>query len=192
MKKLSHKWKKKLKHAFPFFLSKQRPSVEGAAKIFEKFIPQMEKRIEWCLYFFSSSLSIVFFLWENLWSGRCTVDWIMRLRYRHLNFQKFQMFLQFLSNFGTFSKKNNTKTFFCALWDKIIFGNIMKDLCFFVETPPSIFLLGHAKIFKINLREDDRFFCFLWFNNLIIYQPGQVVMKEIWFFFLLTFYQRRS
>ena len=82
-----------------------------------------------------------------------------------------------------FQKKNNTKTFFCALWDKIIFGNIMKDLCFFVETPPSIFLLGHAKIFKINLREDDRFFCFLWFNNLIIYQPGQVVMKEIWFFY---------
>jgi hypothetical protein len=27
-----------------FFLSQQRPSAEGAAKIFKKFIPQMEKQ----------------------------------------------------------------------------------------------------------------------------------------------------
>ena len=37
-----------------FFLSKQRPSAEGAAQIFEQFIPQMEKKVEACLLFFLS------------------------------------------------------------------------------------------------------------------------------------------
>ena len=33
----------KVEACLRFFLSKQRPSAEGAAKIFEKIIPQMEK-----------------------------------------------------------------------------------------------------------------------------------------------------
>ena len=37
--------KKKINHASIFFSSKYRPSAEGAVKIFEKFIPQMEKII---------------------------------------------------------------------------------------------------------------------------------------------------
>ena len=45
---------KKVEACFPFFLSKQRPSAEGAAKIFEKFIPQMEKKIKSCCIFFPS------------------------------------------------------------------------------------------------------------------------------------------
>ena len=45
---------KKVEACFPFFLSKQRPSAEGAAKIFEKFIPQMEKKGWSMLNIFSS------------------------------------------------------------------------------------------------------------------------------------------
>jgi hypothetical protein len=36
--------RKKVEACLPFFLSKQRPPAEGAAQIFEKFIPQMEKK----------------------------------------------------------------------------------------------------------------------------------------------------
>ena len=36
------------------FLSKQRPPAEGAAQIFEKFIQQMEKKLEVCSLLFLS------------------------------------------------------------------------------------------------------------------------------------------
>jgi len=35
---------KKVEACLLFFLSQQRPSAEGAAKIFKKFIPQMKKQ----------------------------------------------------------------------------------------------------------------------------------------------------
>ncbi len=57
----------------------------------------------------------------NCWAGRCSADRIMRPRYRHLNFQKSQKFLQFWANFGTFFFKMSFWSNTIKILQKMVF-----------------------------------------------------------------------